>query len=101
MQVKKNSLSSIQYRANRANRKASQDNGGGPPVGILSNKEIVAAASKIQVSRKDPVKPSPGQPHHERIPTSPTPEEQIAKVATVCYLEQQQKAEGSNVSRTE
>ena len=99
MQVKKSSqLSSIQIRANRANRKASQDNGGSLPVGILSNKEIVAAASKIQVSRKDPVKPSPGQPHHERIPTSPTPEEQIAKLATVCYLEQQQKAEGSNVS---
>ena len=93
MQVKKNSISSIQYRANRqlvqANRKASKD--------AVSNKELVAAASKIQVSRKDPVKPSP-VPNHERIPTSPTPEEQASKVPSVCYLEQQQKAEGSNVS---
>merc|ERR1711963_571091 len=91
MQVKKNSVSSIQYRANRelvrANRKASKD--------AVSNKEIVAAASKIQVSRKDPVKPSP-IPNHERIPTSPTPEEQASKVISVCNLEQQQRAEGTN-----
>ena len=93
MQVKKNSVSSIQYRANRelvrANRKASKD--------AVSNKEIVAAASKIQVSRKETVKPSVSG-NHERIPTSPTPEEQMSKVLSVCYLEQQQRAEGSNVS---
>ena len=90
MQVKKNSVSSIQYRANRelvrANRKASKD--------AVSNKEIVAAASRIQVSRKETVKPS----NNERIPTSPTAEEQMSKVLSVCYLEQQQRAEGSNVS---
>ena len=92
MQVKKSSSGLIQYRANRrlvqANRQ-SQVNG-------ASNKELVEAASKIQVTRHDPVQPS-HVPFQEMIPSSPPPEELAAKVLmSGCYLEKQQQ-NGSQV----
>merc|ERR1711997_187511 len=93
MQVKK--TSTLQYRANRqlvqANRQAAKDGE------VQSNKELAKAASKIQVTRKPEVKPG-HVAFQERIPTSPTPEEQAAMVFSVSYLEQQQKNGGESVS---
>merc|ERR1719468_556 len=95
MQVKKTSSSGLIYRANRqlvqANRQAIKQGQ------VSSNKDLIQAASKIQVTRKDPVKAA-AVPTSERIPTSPTPEEQAAKVFSVSYLEQQQRNGGESVS---
>jgi hypothetical protein len=60
-----------------------------------SNKELVVAASKIQVTRKETVKPG-HVPFQERIPTLP-PAEEAAKQFNICYLEQQQSQPGSQV----
>lgn len=92
MQVKK--TSTLQYRANRqlvqANRQAAKDGQ------VQSNKELAQAASKISVTKKPEVKPGHVS-FTERIPTSPTPEEQAAMVFSVSYLEQQQQ-NGDSVS---
>merc|ERR1711997_1242973 len=94
MQVKK--TSTLQYRANRqlvqANRQAAKDGQ------VQSNKELAQAASKISVTRKPEVKPGHVS-FQERIPTSPTPEEQAAMVFSVSYLEQQQQNGGGEIHR--
>lgn len=100
MQIKKSPSSSgviLQFRANRqlvqANKKALQE-------GLVasSNKDLVEAASKIQVTKKEPVKPG-HVPFQERIPTSPPPEE-AAKQFSTCYLEKLQSEPGSDVIPT-
>merc|ERR1719266_13458 len=93
MQVKKASNTGLlAFRANRqlvqSNRQATKDG-----QQVQTNKELVKAASKIQVTRKPEVKPG-HVPVQERIPTSPTPEEQAAMVFSVSYLEQQQQNGG-------
>lgn len=97
MQIKKSPSSSgviLQCKANRqlvqANKKALQE-------GLVasSNKDLVEAASKIQVTKKEPVKPG-HVPFQERIPTSPPPEE-AAKQFSICYLEKLQSEPGSDV----
>ena len=93
MQVKKASNPSglLHFRANRklvqANRQASIEGQ------VQSNKELAQAASKIQVTKKPEVQPGHVS-FQERIPTSPTHEEQAAMVFNVSYLEQQQKNGG-------
>ena len=91
MQVKKSSSGLIQYRANRrvvqANRQALKEES------VASNKMLVEAANKIQVTRHDPVKPSKVSVQ-EVIPSSPPPEELAAKVFSISYLEQQQQNGG-------
>ena len=98
MQVKKASNTGLlAFRANRqlvqSNRQATKDG-----QQVQTNKELVKAASKIQVTRKPEVKPG-HVPVQERIPTSPTPEEQAAMVFNVSYLEQQQRNGGGEVKK--
>ena len=93
MQVKKASNTGLlAFSANRqlrqSNRQAAKDG-----LEVQSNKELAKAASKIQVTRKPEVKPGHVS-FQERIPTSPTPEEQAAMVFSVSYLEQQQRNGG-------
>jgi len=96
MQVKKASLSTL-----RANRQLVQADRQAAKAGIQvqSNKELVQAASKIQVTKKPEIKPGHVS-FQERIPTSPTHEEQAAMVFSVSYLEQQAQsaAGGESVS---
>merc|ERR1719266_124893 len=97
MQVKKASNTGLlAFRANRqlvqSNRQATKDG-----QQVQTNKELVKAASKIQVTRKPEVKPGHVS-FQERVPTSPTPEEQAAMVFSVSYLEQQQRNGGESVS---
>ena len=96
MQVKKASLSTL-----RANRQLVQADRQAAKAGIQvqSNKELVQAASKIQVTKKPEIKPGHVS-FQERIPTSPTHEEQAAMVFSVSYLEQQaQSAAGGEVNK--
>jgi len=95
MQVKKASLSTL-----RANRQLVQADRQAAKAGqVQSNKELAQAASKIQVTKKPEIKPGHVS-FQERIPTSPTHEEQAAMVFSVSYLEQQAQsaAGGESVS---
>ena len=69
------------------------------PEGIKNGTKFYKCWFFSQVTRKDPVKAA-AVPTSERIPTSPTPEEQAAKVFSVSYLEQQQR-NGGEVSDQE
>ena len=95
MQVKKASLSTL-----RANRQLVQADRQAAKAGqVQSNKELAQAASKIQVTKKPEIKPGHVS-FQERIPTSPTHEEQAAMVFSVSYLEQQaQSAAGGEVNK--
>merc|ERR1711879_341155 len=93
MQIKKSPSSAgvLRFRANRqlveANRKASKD---GPPV--ASNKDLVEAAAKVKVSKKDPVKPagSGNAPATEKNGSTSSKTEtkpDATKRFSVCYMD--------------
>jgi len=93
MQIKKSPSSAgvLRFRANRqlveANRKASKD---GPPV--ASNKDLVEAAAKVKVSKKDPVKPagSGNVPATEKNGSTSSKTEtkpDATKRFSVCYMD--------------
>ena len=77
----------------RASRKAVKDG----TVNAKAAKELVESASKITVTRKEPVKPAHIPHPQESLPNSPPPEE-AAKQFNICYLEQQNRSQpGSDV----
>jgi hypothetical protein len=68
-----------------ANRRASKD---GPPV--ASNKDLVEAAAKVKVSKKDPVKPSGNAPVTEKNGSAASSTEtkpDATKRFSVCYMD--------------
>merc|ERR1712141_463322 len=90
MQIKKSPSSAgvLRFRANRqlveANRKASKD---GPPV--ASNKDLVEAAAKVKVSKKDPVKPSGNALATDKNGSASSTETKpdATKRFSVCYMD--------------
>ena len=81
------SMSLVKLRAKKANKQVAK-----LEVPVPSTKELVEAASKIQVSKKEPVKTPNGANPESSAPSA----EEAVKRFSICYMEAQNQ--GDNVS---